>query len=112
MREKSKRNAEYISLIVPTVERALPPKRAWSIITEADSWSIKSTFGFWYFGNLPLINAEYVSFICRWLSAAIVSKTILDFPDPDTPVKTTIFSLGISRDTFFKLFWVNPLIVM
>ena len=28
MREKSKRNAEYISLIVPTVERALPPKRA------------------------------------------------------------------------------------
>ena len=26
-----------------------------------------------------------------------------DFPDPERPVMTTNFSLGISRETFFKL---------
>ena len=36
--------------------------------------------------------------------SAMVSNTILDFPDPDTPVNTVIFSFGIRKDTCFKLF--------
>ena len=63
--EKSKRKSEYISLIVPTVDLAFPPRRVWSIITDGFKFSIHSTFGFSYFGSLPLTQALYVSFICR-----------------------------------------------
>ncbi|GIO08629.1 hypothetical protein J31TS6_46570 [Brevibacillus reuszeri] len=41
-------------------------------------------------------------------SAAIVSKTIEDFPDPDTPVKIVIFLLGMCKDTFLRLFSRAP----
>lgn len=33
----------------------------------------------------------------------MVSKAKLDFPDPDSPVKTTNRSRGSSTDTFFRL---------
>ena len=36
----------------------------------------------------PWTNAEYVSLMSRWLSAAMVSNTSELLPDPDTPVKT------------------------
>jgi len=41
-------------------------------------------------------------------SAYIVSKASDDLPDPDNPVITTSFSLGISRETFFKLCSLAP----
>nr|WP_245742217.1 hypothetical protein [Fontibacillus panacisegetis] len=44
------------------------------------------------------------SFSNRVDSAAIVSKTIDDLPEPDTPVKIVIFRLGMRKDTFFRLF--------
>ena len=110
IRENKSRSDAYMSLIVPTVDRAFPPSLLWSITTEGFRLSIYSTFGFSYLGSLPLIHAVYVSFICRWLSAAIVSNTMLDLPEPDTPVNTTILFLGISSDTFFRLFCFNPLI--
>ena len=91
IREKSRRSSEYISLIVPTVERAFPPSLDWSIMTEGFRLSIIETFGFSYLGSLPLAHELYVSFICLWLSAAMVSKTILDFPEPETPVKQQFY---------------------
>ncbi|GAB1528584.1 hypothetical protein YSY22_00060 [Brevibacillus formosus] len=48
------------------------------------------------------------SFSKRVDSAAIVSKTIDDLPDPDTPVKIVIFRLGIRKDTFLRLFSLAP----
>ena len=112
IRENNNRNAEYMSLIVPTVDLAFPPRRLWSMTTEGFKLSIYSTWGRSYFGRRPRIHAVYVSFICLWLSAAIVSKTMLDFPDPDTPVNTTILCFGISREMFFRLFCFNPLITI
>src|SRR3569833_2540149 len=54
------------------------------------------------------VNAGYVSLISRWLSAAMVSNTSDDLPDPDTPVNTVIFRFGISRETFLRLFSRAP----
>lgn len=42
-----------VSLMVPTVERALPPRGFWSMMTEGERFSILSAFGFSYFGSLP-----------------------------------------------------------
>ena len=57
IRENSSLNTEYISLIVPTVERAFPPSRLWSTTTNGLRLSIISTFGLSYFGSLPRIQA-------------------------------------------------------
>lgn len=57
MRENSSRNAAYISLMVPTVDLAFPPKRLWSMTTEGFKWSIYSTCGRSYFGRRPRIHA-------------------------------------------------------
>ncbi|MNT95951.1 hypothetical protein D3C72_2379340 [compost metagenome] len=46
--------------------------------------------------------------ISRWLSAAIVPKTREDLPEPETPVKTLILRLGISSETFLRLFSRAP----
>ncbi|GIN10112.1 hypothetical protein J32TS2_41250 [Shouchella clausii] len=40
------------------------------------------------------------SFSKRVDSAAMVSKTIDDLPDPETPVKMVIFRLGMRNETF------------
>jgi hypothetical protein len=48
------------------------------------------------------------SFSNRVDSAAIVSKTIDDLPDPDTPVKIVIFRFGMRKDTFLRLFSLAP----
>ncbi|MED1801201.1 hypothetical protein P4307_11755 [Brevibacillus porteri] len=48
------------------------------------------------------------SFSNRVDSAAIVSKTIDDLPEPDTPVKIVIFRLGMRKDTFLRLFSLAP----
>ncbi len=44
----------------------------------------------------------------RWDSAATVSKTIDDLPEPDTPVKTVIAPLGMSSETSRRLFSRAP----
>src|SRR3712207_8720970 len=50
---------------------------------------------------LPILK---VSFNWRCASAAMVSKTSDDFPEPDTPVKTVICCLGMSSETSLRLF--------
>ena len=52
------------------------------------------------------------SYSCRCASVAKVSKTMLDLPDPETPVKIEIFRFGKSSDTFCKLFSRAPRIRM
>src|SRR3989442_8889994 len=42
----------------------------------------------------------------------MVSKTMDDFPDPDTPVKIVILRFGMRNDTFFRLFSRAPRIVI
>jgi hypothetical protein len=42
----------------------------------------------------------------------MVSNTIEDFPDPDTPVNTVIFFLGICKDIFLRLFSLAPLMII
>lgn len=42
-------------MIVPTVERALPPMRRWSITTTGDSPPMCSTSGRVHFGNRFLV---------------------------------------------------------
>jgi hypothetical protein len=38
----------------------------------------------------------------------MVSKTIEDLPDPETPVKIVILRFGIRNEMFFKLFSLAP----
>ena len=41
-------------------------------------------------------------------SLAIVSKTIEDLPEPDTPVKMVILRFGMLSETFLRLFSRAP----
>ena len=50
------------------------------------------------------MNMLKFSFIWRCASVATVSKTIDDFPEPETPVKTVILRLGMRSETSFRLF--------
>jgi len=56
--------------------------------------------------------AVKVSLSCRCASAAIVSNTIDDFPEPETPVNTVILRLGMVSETFLRLFSRAPVILM
>src|SRR5687768_2768252 len=58
------------------------------------------------------MNRLKFSYNCRCASVAMVSKTIDDLPEPDTPVKIVIFRLGIRSDTSFRLFSRAPRISM
>jgi hypothetical protein len=49
-----------------------------------------------------------VSYSCRCASAAMVSNTMEDLPEPETPVKMVIFRLGMRSETLFKLFSRAP----
>ncbi|MNG01257.1 hypothetical protein D3C84_842260 [compost metagenome] len=104
MREKRSRNEAYMSVAVPTVDRAFPPNLFWLMIMGTFRFSILSTSGIPKCCNLLRIKLFCVSLICRWASAPIVSKTSDDFPEPETPVKTVILCLGIFNDTFLRLF--------
>src|SRR5579863_7724499 len=42
----------------------------------------------------------------------MVSKTMDDLPDPDTPVKIVILRFGMRNETFFRLFSRAPRIVI
>ena len=50
--------------------------------------------------------------ISRWDSAAMVSKTKEDLPEPDTPVKTVSWRLGIDREISRRLFSRAPVTLM
>ena len=41
-------------------------------------------------------------------SVAMVSKTMDDLPEPETPVKMVILRFGMRNETFFKLFSRAP----
>ena len=41
-----------------------------------------------------------------------MSKAMVDFPDPDTPTKHTIFPRGITTSICFKLFSDAPISVI
>src|SRR5215510_3625264 len=71
-------------------------------------FSIESASGWENFGKKVRTNALKFSFNRRCDSVAIVSNTMDDLPEPDTPVKMVILRLGIRNETFFKLFSLVP----
>jgi len=99
---------------VPTVERELAPIGSWSAMIAALRFSSESTSGRAGVPMKPWRKAVYVSLMRRRDSAAIVSKTRDDFPDPDTPVKTVSCRFGMSRLISRRLFsraprtWMEP----
>ena len=52
------------------------------------------------------------SYSWRCASVAIVSNTIEDFPEPETPVKMVILRFGMRRETSLRLFSRAPRISM
>src|SRR5512143_3114563 len=72
----------------------------------------ESAAGWGYLGMKPRRKVLKFSLKRRCASIAMVSKTREDLPEPDTPVNTVIFLLGILTETFFRLFSRAPLISM
>src|SRR6185436_19781221 len=75
-------------------------------------FSMASASGWEYFGKKFRTNMLKFSLSRRWDSVAIVSNTMDDLPEPETPVKMVILRLGIRNETFFKLFSRAPRISM
>src|SRR5262245_43346201 len=75
-------------------------------------FSMASASGWGKRGRKLRMNRLKFSFSSRWASLAIVSNTIDDLPDPETPVKIVILRLGMRKETFFKLFSRAPRISM
>src|SRR6185369_3863433 len=71
-------------------------------------FSIASASGWAYFGRKFRTNMLKFSLSKRCDSVAMVSNTMDDFPDPETPVKIVILRLGMRSETFFKLFSRAP----
>ena len=94
--------------MVPTVERGFFEVDFWSIDTAGESPSMKSTSGLSTCPRNMRAYEESDSTYRRCPSAKIVSKASEDFPDPDSPVKTTIASRGMVRSTFLRLFSRAP----
>jgi hypothetical protein len=97
-----------MSVMVPTVERTLPPSLRWSITTTGESPSTESTSGRPYEGSRLRTNAVNVSFSSRWASAAIVSKTRDVLPEPETPVNAVIARRGSVTLMSRRLCWRAP----
>ena len=85
-----------MSVAVPTVERGLAPMGSCPTTIAVVRPSSTSNSGLDRVGMNPWRKDEYVSLMSRCDSAAIVSKTSDDLPDPDTPVKTVSLRLGMS----------------
>ena len=79
---------------------------------DGDNPSIESTSGFDSPPKNCLAYADKLSTYLLCPSAYIVSNAKLLLPDPDTPVITISLFLGSSKDTFFKLFSLAPLIII
>ena len=69
---------------------------------------MESTCGRPYLGRYCCTKVGKVSFSSRRDFAAIVSSTSELFPEPETPVNTVIWYLGMSRETSFRLFSRAP----
>src|SRR5579872_4367417 len=101
-----------MSVMVPTVECDPPPRCFWSTTIAMLRFSMASASGWAYRGRKLRTNVLKVSFNWRRASEAMVSKTMDDLPDPDTPVKIVILRFGMHNDTFFRLFSRAPRMVM
>ena len=66
---------------------------------EGDKPTIESTGGL----ASPSVTMPRDSNNWRWPSLCRMSNASVDLPDPDSPVMTTSWFLGISRVTFFRL---------
>src|SRR6266508_6263806 len=108
MRENIRRRIVLMSVTVPTVEWEPPPIRFWSTTMDMLKFSMASASGWEYFGKKFRTNMLKFSLSRRCDSVAIVSNTMDDFPEPDTPVKMVILRLGMRSETFFKLFSRAP----
>lgn len=73
---------------VETVDRALPVKRRWSMMAVKVRPLIDRTSGVGMCGSRFRTKEGYESFTRRCASAAIVSSTSEDFPEPEIPVTT------------------------
>src|SRR5919199_3410536 len=89
--------------MVPTVDRGLREVDFWSMDTAGDSPSMKSTSGLSIWPRNCRAYDDSDSTYLRWPSAKIVSNARLDFPDPDSPVKTMSESRGNSSETSLRL---------
>ena len=101
-----------MSVYVPTVERLLLAGFFWSMTMVTGIFSMRSTLGRPYLGRYCCTKLGNVSFSSLRLSAAIVSRQSDDLPEPEMPVNTVIFPLGIFNDTDLRLFSLAPKIVM
>jgi hypothetical protein len=111
-RDQSSRMSEWMSVTVPTVERLLPPSRFWSTTTEAGRLSTASTSGLPKLGSRLRTNAVWVWLSCRCDSAAMVSNTSEDLPEPDTPVTTVSRPAGTVTSTLRRLCSRAPVTVI
>ena len=107
-REKRTRSIASTSVAVPTVERGLAPIGSWSSSIVAVMPVSESTSGLGGVSSIPWMKAVWVALSWRVASAAIVSCTSEDLPEPDTPVKTVSPCLGMSRSTLLRLFSRAP----
>src|SRR6266542_6143653 len=71
-------------------------------------FSMASASGWEYLGKKFRTNLLKFSFSRRCDSVAMVSNTMDDLPEPQTPVKMVILRLGMRSETFFKLFSRAP----
>ena len=88
---------------MPTVERAFVVFTFCSMAIAGAIPLMYSTFGL---SNRPkncLAYEDKLSTYRRCPSAYKVSKAKLDFPEPESPVMTTNWFLGITTSTFFRL---------
>ena len=74
----------------------------------APSLTIRSASGCPSLGRKPRTNAENVSFSWRCASAAMVSNTSDDLPEPDTPTNAVMARFGTCTETSRRLFSRAP----
>src|SRR3989344_1377441 len=98
--------------MVATVERGLLERLFWSMEIAGESPDISSTSGFCICRRNCRAYAESDSTYFRCPSAKIVSNANDDFPEPESPVNTTILFRGISTVIFFKLWVFAPLTII
>jgi hypothetical protein len=94
--------------MVPTDDRAVGSERLCCSATAGGKPRISVTFGA---GNCAIKRLAYGAMESKYLrcaSAKIVPKAIEDFPEPDTPVKTTNAFRGMSTSIPRKLFCRAP----
>src|SRR3989344_3337042 len=95
--------------MVATVERGLLERLFWSMAMAGERPVISSTSGFDIWFKNCRAYAERDSTYRRWPSAKIVSNASDDFPEPESPVNTTILLRGIETVMSFRLCVRAPL---